>query len=93
MWGISMTGNPETQVSKADIPRSEKQRLVAGVFASKAVAENAMEKIRGLSPQLQMMNASSSWSLLRALRFFEWVTYIYFLNVEVTYIKSRNICC
>lgn len=54
-----MTGNPETQVSKADIPRYEKQRLVAGVFASKAVVETAMEKIRELSPQLQMMNASS----------------------------------
>ncbi len=54
-----MTGNPETQVSKADFSISEKQQLVAGVFASKAAAHTAMENIRGLSPQLQMMNASS----------------------------------
>lgn len=54
-----MAENPTTQVSKADMTLSEKQQLVAGVFASKAAANAAMEKIKGLYPQLQMVKASN----------------------------------
>jgi hypothetical protein len=41
------------------MPISEKQQLVAGVFASKAAADTAMEKVKGLYPQLQMVKASN----------------------------------
>lgn len=54
-----MTEDPTTQVSKADILLSEKLQLVAGVFASKAAADAAMEKIKELHTQLQMVNASN----------------------------------
>jgi hypothetical protein len=39
-----MAENPVTQVSKANMPLSEKQQLVVGVLASKAAADDAMEK-------------------------------------------------
>jgi hypothetical protein len=54
-----MAEKPKTQVSKVNIPISEKQQLVAGVFASKSAANAAMEKIKDLRPQLQMVNASN----------------------------------
>ncbi|WP_269849905.1 DUF1254 domain-containing protein [Methanosarcina horonobensis] len=54
-----MVENPTTEVSKANMLLSEKQQLVAGVFASKTAADAAMEKIKSLSSQLQMMNASN----------------------------------
>jgi hypothetical protein len=38
---------------------SERQQLVAGVFSSKAVADNAMKNVKSLSPQLQKVNASN----------------------------------
>ena len=38
---------------------TEKQQLVAGVFANKATAEAAMNKVKGLGPMLQMVNASN----------------------------------
>jgi hypothetical protein len=56
--GISIA-DKTTQVSKANMPLSEKQQLVAGVFASKTVADAAMEKIKDLRPLLQTMNASN----------------------------------
>ena len=58
MTETSMADKP-TQVSKADIPVSEKQQLVAGIFASKSAADAVMEKIKDLRPQLQMVNASN----------------------------------
>jgi hypothetical protein len=54
-----MAEKPKTQVSKVNIPLSEKQQLVAGVFASKSAAIATMEKIKDLRPQLQMVNASN----------------------------------
>jgi hypothetical protein len=54
-----MAENPKTQASQANMPPPEKQQLVAGVFASKTAADAAMEKIKGLGPQLQMVNASN----------------------------------
>jgi hypothetical protein len=54
-----MAENPITQVSKVDMPLSEKQQLVAGVFASKAAADYAMEKVKGFYSQLQMVNDSN----------------------------------
>ncbi|AKB28998.1 hypothetical protein MSSIT_2279 [Methanosarcina siciliae T4/M] len=40
-------------------PLTEKRQLVAGIFASKASADAAMEKIKSLGPQLQKVNASN----------------------------------
>lgn len=54
-----MAENPKIQVSKADMPLSEKQKLVAGVFASKAAADAAMERIKELCTQIQMAKASN----------------------------------
>jgi hypothetical protein len=39
------TADKPTKVSKANVPKSEKQQLVAGVFASKSAAEAAMGKV------------------------------------------------
>jgi hypothetical protein len=56
---MGMVENPETQVSKADMALSEKLQLVADLLASKEGTEAVMEKIRGLYPQLQTINASN----------------------------------
>lgn len=54
-----MAENPASQVLKADVTQSEKQQLVAGVFASRVVADAALEKIEGLHLQFQAMNTSN----------------------------------
>lgn len=53
-----MVENSKIQVSKANMSISERQQLVAGVFSSKAVADNAMKKIKMFSPKLKKVNAS-----------------------------------
>jgi len=54
-----MVENPNTQVSKANMQISERQQLVAGVFPSKALADDATKRIKSLSPQLRKVNTSN----------------------------------
>lgn len=54
-----MTAEEKMQPPYTRMPLDERQQLVAGVFSSKAAADAAMMKIKGLSSHLQMVHASN----------------------------------